>query len=157
VRDANCDRKLAMDLHRFFARHPKMESAVRQLLAPGLSSAWAMRFLIRFKGGKIPRFSLGPPGRQLGCYIPWDMEWQQLNYGQGEGEVEVAGCGWGFYFEQPEAGEMCVVLHSGEIDPDSAMRFVRGVAEKLAGDKSGFDIVLRGDTRLVKQSDHTVY
>jgi hypothetical protein len=107
-----------------------------------------MRFLIRFEGGRLPEYKLGPAGRELACYIPESVEWRQVNYGQSEGQVDVGGREWGFYLVNPMMGELTVVLHSGEIEPSDALAFVRGVAAKVAGRHVGFRITLKGDTRL---------
>ena len=83
-----------------------------------------MRFLIRPIGGSLPDISLGPQGRELGCYLPADIEWRQLNYGQGEGQVTVAGREWGVY--QAAGGGLAVVLHFGELPVEDGIAFVRG-------------------------------
>jgi hypothetical protein len=106
-----------------------------------------MVFLVRHRGGP-PRFELGPPGRELACYVPARADWTQLNYGQREGQAEIDGREWGFYWQKPD--EMAVVLHTGEIEPETAAAFVRAVAEKVAGPGEDFDIVLAGDSYLYK-------
>jgi hypothetical protein len=58
-----------------------------------------VRFLIRRERGSLSDLVLqsGPPGRELAAYIPDDIVWRQLNYGQGEGQAGIDGREWGFY------------------------------------------------------------
>lgn len=64
----------------------------------------------------------GPYGRELACYIPDELTWKQLNYGQCEGQVEIDGNEWGLYWTAPDV--FAVQLHTGEIDLERALRFV---------------------------------
>jgi hypothetical protein len=100
-----------------------------------------MRFLIRTFSGSLPDLPLGPRGRELGCYLPADIEWRQVNYGQGEGQVEVAGREWGFY--QDGTGALAVVLHVGQLDSAEGLAFIRRVAEVVAGGTE-VEVLLQG-------------
>ena len=100
-----------------------------------------MRFLIRPTTGALPDLPLGPPGRELGCYLPPDVEWRQVNYGQGEGQVLIAGREWGFY--QAEGGALSVVLHAGTVAAADGLAFALQVAEVVAGGL-GFEVLLQG-------------
>jgi hypothetical protein len=100
-----------------------------------------MRFLIRSVGGPLPDIPLGPPGLELGCYLPAGIEWRQLNYGQGEGQFEVAGLEWGIY--QTDGGGLALVLHFGELAAEDGMAFARRVAEAVTGG-TRFELLLRG-------------
>jgi hypothetical protein len=100
-----------------------------------------MRFRIRPVGGQLPDIPLGPPGRELGCYLPTSVAWRQLNYGQGEGQVEVEGREWGLY--QTGDGGLAVVLHSGEVSAADGLAFACRVAELVAGD-APFELLLQG-------------
>jgi hypothetical protein len=87
--------------------------------------------------------ALVPRGRELACYVPEGLEWRQINYGQGEGQVGVGGREWGFYLSR--AGEMKVVLHSGQLTVEEAIAFVKSVAKKVVGNTAAMEIYLRGD------------
>ena len=100
-----------------------------------------MRFLIRPTAEPLPDIPLGPPGRELGCYLPPGVEWRQLNFGQGEGQVAVADREWGFY--QTDGGGLAVVLHAGEVAAVDGVAFALRVAEAVAGG-SGFEVLLQG-------------
>jgi hypothetical protein len=63
--------------------------------------------------------------------MPANVEWRQLNYGQGEGQVEIGGCEWGIYL--PGRGEIALVLHSGEITSSAGVAFARSVGEAICG------------------------
>ena len=101
-----------------------------------------MAFRIRFPDGRHPEFNLGPPGGELGCYVPEGIAWTQRNYGQGEGQVEIDGRVWGFYWNAP--GTLDVILHRSEIDLDQALAFVRAVAERLAGESNTYELFVAG-------------
>jgi hypothetical protein len=103
-----------------------------------------MRLIIRFDGGKLPNVSIGSRGRELSCYVPDDLTWRQIAYGQGEGAVEIDGREWQFNL-WVGTGEVCVSLESGEIRLAEAEAFIRRVATKLAGRDSGFNIYLKGE------------
>ena len=100
-----------------------------------------MQFLIRPLGGPFPDIPMGPPGRQLGCYLPAGVEWQQLNYGQGEGQFEFAGQEWGIY--QTVGGGLVLVLEFGRLAVEDGMAFARQVAETVSGGMR-FELLLKG-------------
>ncbi len=100
-----------------------------------------MRFLIRSRGGSLPDRSLGPTGRELACYLPPEVKWRQVNYGQGEGQVEVDGREWGFY--QDGTGALAVELHFGRMSAADGLAFVRRVAEVVAGGME-IEVLLQG-------------
>jgi hypothetical protein len=110
-----------------------------------------MKFVIRSNDGHFPDPVIGPPGRELVCYLPDRVDWRQLNYGQGEGQAEAIGGEWGFYWSGE--GQMSVILHAGSVRPEAAFRFVRGVAERVAGRTTGFEIVLAGDDPGIAERD----
>ena len=103
-----------------------------------------MQFVIRVVAGSFPYPDLGPGGSELAGYIPAEIPWKQLNYGQGEGQVEIDHCEWGFY--QTGFGELTIALHMGECLATTAFDLVRRVAELTCGDRP-FEIVLRGMER----------
>jgi hypothetical protein len=141
-----------MGLYRFYLRHPRVQSALCRLLAPQLECVCQMRFVVRFDGGALPDYRPGPSGRELACYVPDGENWQQVNFGQREGQALVDGREWGFYLENPDAGELTVVLHDGDIAPGEALAFAERVAAKVAGGRVGFRVVVRGNTYLRKRA-----
>ena len=135
-----------MNIALFFACHPRLARLFRRKFASEISCRCDLAFVIRFDGG-VPKFSLGPPGHELACYVPDGVSWRQVNYGQGEGQVDIDGREWGFYLAYPD--EVQIVLHDGEMKIDTAVAFVRDVASTLAGSNDGFEVHIRGYSRLV--------
>jgi hypothetical protein len=99
-----------------------------------------MSFVVTVK--QSPKLALGSRGEELSCYIPADVRWQQLNYGQWEGQVEIDGCEWGFYWTDSKTFE--VILHAGGVKLNDAIQFVRKVAKKVGGNSENYRLLLKG-------------
>lgn len=140
-----------MSLTDFLTRSRFAVAVQRWTGDPGVCFISAMVFVIRFEGGALPEYVVGPPGRELSCYIPDDLPWKQINFGQGEGQADIAGNEWGFYHGPPDSGELHVVLHSGDLDPPDAVAFVNAIAMKLGSRSEKFTVNLRGIKELRHQ------
>jgi hypothetical protein len=103
---------------------------------PARSPVRMLNYLIRFSVALTP--TLGPRGRELRCFIPDELPWVQLNYGQGEGQVMINNCQWGFYWQSPN--ELAICLESGEVDRKFAYQFVLAVAKKLSKPPTTFEL-----------------
>jgi hypothetical protein len=97
-----------------------------------------MRVEVRPIGEAFPNFPLGTTGEELACYIPPGIVWRQLGYGQGEGQVEIDGAEWGIYWSRE--GELSLILHSGRVELEAALTFVRGVASRITRGKMDCEI-----------------
>lgn len=100
-----------------------------------------MRFDIIGKDSSVSEPPNGPQGRELSYFIPDDIEWQQLNYGQGEGQARIFGCEWGFYFARDRA--VTIMVHAGAVDAELALTFAKRVAAHLFG-SGRFEVRLVG-------------
>jgi len=101
-----------------------------------------MRFEIIPVEGSFPEIRYGPQGRELSGFLPENVHWHPLNYGQGEGQVMIEGCEWGFYHGMD--GVKSVKLHTGTWSAEQAFAFVEGVAKKIAGN-TRYKLILVGE------------
>ena len=96
-----------------------------------------MRILIRGKQCQFPELSYGERGREFSCLLADELDWQQLNYGQGEGQFSWLACEWGIYYD--EDGSLSLELHEGEMNFSDAVNLVAGIKEKI---EKNYDVEL---------------
>jgi len=92
-----------------------------------------MRFDLKEADGYLPDLIYGEQGNELSCFLPDDVKWEQVNYGQGEGQVMIDSCEWGFYYVDDDT--ISIVLHSGNMPLSDASKFIKNVCKKVFGDK----------------------
>lgn len=102
-----------------------------------------MRFEIFDKYGDLPDLVYGEEGRELSCFIPDNIDWRQVNYGQGEGQVLIDGAEWGFYYG--DQNTISIMLHKGEVEVQSAFHFVLKTSKKVFGENANIKITLVGE------------
>lgn len=91
-----------------------------------------MKILMKEKNSEFPELTYGEKGREFSCLLTNDMEWQQINYGQGEGQFSLLNCEWGIYYDEGE--NLILELHEGEINCSDALNLASSIKGKIEKD-----------------------